>query len=105
MIVRLGRSTQIEWHVQDHRCVWYWKHHLGRVDEEPSNIKNTRDVQLWEMVPYNLKRFYGMSPCLAFPFRKNREHAGLIEDYGKYREDFCFMNGSTDQKRSGRRKR
>lgn len=53
------------------------------------------------MVPYDLKRFYGMSPCLAFPFRKNREHAGLVEDYGKYREDVCLMNGSTDQKKSG----
>lgn len=37
-------------------------------------------LQLWEVVPDNLKSFYGMLVWSAFFIRKDREHARLIED-------------------------
>lgn len=74
---------------QDHQCVWYWKHRLCRVNGESCDIR-VLDVQLREMIPYDLKSFYGMSPCLAFTFRENRKHASLIEDYAEYSKDLSW---------------
>ena len=59
---------------------------MYRVNGDMCDIREL-DVQLREMIPYDLKGFHGMSPCLAFTFRENRKHTSLIEDYAEYSED------------------